>query len=250
MLTENQSHSCRRLCKLLTSCPALSLTKTFSSRYAESNTSKNTVGVVVGALRWRSLFRGLFQDSVKGVVCVVSNGFNQVFTLEVNGGSVTFIGFGDLHEKKFDDMMKSMTLNFSTDLFPFADNERAVYKIEVFPSSVLEPVFLTAKPAVYGAVLFVVFAFASLIFMAYDCFVESKQQLVAKSADQARALVNSLFPEVVGERLIEEQTVGHADDARLNPLGLISRATSGTSDLVNSAVPIAGEWLEILHEVV
>lgn len=202
------------------------------------------VGVVTAAVRWRSLFGNLFQEATSGVLCVVGNSFGQVFTLEVNGDDVVFVGFGDHHDSKYDKMVEKRLIYFKDVSETLGDSDHATYTVDIYPSEVLEPLFLTAKPAIYGSILFTVFAFTSVVFLAYDCFVETRQQVVANSADQARALVNSLFPEVVGNRLIEEQRLQNSSGPG-HALSLFGGVHTGKIDPNISTVPIAGELLAI-----
>jgi hypothetical protein len=57
-------------------------------------------------------------------------------------------------------------------------------------------------------VICAIFVFTSLIFIAYDCLVERRQKLVLTTAIKSDAIVDSLFPSNVKERLYRGDEVG------------------------------------------
>ena len=56
-----------------------------------------------------------------------------------------------------------------------------------------------------------VFLFAISVFFMYDFFVERRQTKVMLTATQSSAIVNSLFPANVRDRLMEEQNINEKD---------------------------------------
>jgi hypothetical protein len=181
---------------------------------------------------WTSFTNNAFPESEVGIVCVFKNSMDQEFTIRVDGKESVFLGMGDYHDSKYDQMAVTSPL-FS----PTTSNTSTIqHSITVYPSKLLEPRYLTAKPAIYASVVFIAFTFAFFIFIGYDCFVEEKKRKITSTADNAQAVVDSLFPETVGKRLMEE--VGQNNDAQMkkNPLNFYNENGVG---LDRSTAPIA-----------
>lgn len=134
----------------------------------------------------------------------------QVFTIRVDGDESVFLGHGDAHDIEFDHMAITFPLFTSNN----SNTSTIQHSITVFPSKLLESKYLTAKPAIYASVVFITFTFAFFIFIGYDCFVSQQARQLATVADKAQAVVDSLFPETVGQRLMEE--VGQNNENQLN----------------------------------
>jgi hypothetical protein len=56
----------------------------------------------------------LLPEGVTGIVTVIRNTCNQSFTYEINGPEATYLGEGDLHETKYDDMETTVSFSFHT----------------------------------------------------------------------------------------------------------------------------------------
>lgn len=176
----------------------------FNSYNTFDSLNSDIVGVLSSSFPWRSFTDGSFPETEVGIFCVIENTVGQTLTFRVDGSETIFIGFGDLHEKAYSDMGISKSL-FSSES---SDTVSIEYSMTVYPSKMLEPRYLTAKPAIYASVVFIVFTFAFFIFIGYDCFVEQNQKKISAAADQAQAVVDSLFPEEVGQRLMQEAGQG------------------------------------------
>ena len=61
----------------------------------------------------------------------------------------------------------------------------------------------TAQFVVWVSLLFVVVFL--LIFIAYDCYVERRQKLVMKTAVQSSAIVSSMLPSNLRDRILLEE---------------------------------------------
>lgn len=49
-----------------------------------------------------------------------------------------------------------------------------------------------------------IFIFAAFVFLTYDCFVEQRQRLVMRNALRSGAIVSSMFPKEIQQRIEEE----------------------------------------------
>jgi hypothetical protein len=68
-------------------------------------------------------------------------------------------------------------------------------------------------PAVVVSIIVLVFFFTILLFMIYDRLVERRQALVLQKALQSTAIVSSLFPKNVRERIMNSVGNGGKDQA-------------------------------------
>jgi hypothetical protein len=73
-----------------------------------------------------------------------------------------------------------------------------------YPSSELESLYMTNKSMVYALVMVGVFMFSVILFLAYDCTVERRQQIVMNTAEKSTAVLSSLFPGTVRDRILHE----------------------------------------------
>ena len=58
-------------------------------------------------LHWGGLFVDLLPRNAVGIFAVFENTCNQTFTYRIDGSNAKNLGLGDLHDPKYDGMMKS-----------------------------------------------------------------------------------------------------------------------------------------------
>jgi len=63
--------------------------------------------------------------------------------------------------------------------------------------------YLSNDPITYTLVVVLVFVLTSLVFILYDVLVQKRQTVVMKSAVSANAVVSSLFPSSVQQRMLQ-----------------------------------------------
>jgi hypothetical protein len=130
---------------------------------------------------------------------------------------ISYIIAQDLHEAKYTDLgVRSLPLETGTiadgtgDGLQFHDYE-CKYEISVYPSSTFAETYQSSTPAIITFAVAIVFALAILMFFIYDRLVERRQRLVLNKAVQSTAIVSSLFPKNVRDRLLE--TANQRDNA-------------------------------------
>jgi class 3 adenylate cyclase len=92
------------------------------------------------------------------------------------------------------------------DLFPPSSGTCHQYRFRLHPTVTLKQQFVTNRPAYLQGGIAMVFLFTCAIFIAYDCLVERRNRILVASAQQTRAIVNSLFPSTVRDRLYAEHS--------------------------------------------
>lgn len=135
------------------------------------------------------------------------------FTYRLDGSEARVVGFGDLHDAKF----KSWARDASITLPSLSDGSatgipvdgRCSYRVHIYPSQELYDQYNTDQPLIITGIIAIVFLFAIFMFMLYDRIVEHRQKIVLEKAAQSTAIVSSLFPKNVRERLMEENAKGN-----------------------------------------
>jgi hypothetical protein len=172
--------------------------------------NRNVSGLIITTIFWRLLLADILPNSVQGVVCVLSNSLNESVTYQINGRDVVFLGTGDQHDTKYDDMVywRDIGEYLAERAGPRTESYTSVgldtgytsYTIHVYPSQTMEGTYMTSDPLVYAVIVAFIFVFTSLCFLAYDRLVEKVMDTAVKST----AVVSSLFPEAVHERLFAD----------------------------------------------
>jgi Adenylate and Guanylate cyclase catalytic domain len=75
------------------------------------------------------------------------------------------------------------------------------YRISLYASDEMKAEFVTNNPMMFSIVIVSIFMFTILIFLSYDCWVELRQRRLLKVAQQSSAVLTSLFPSNVRDRL-------------------------------------------------
>jgi class 3 adenylate cyclase len=180
--------------------------------------SRKLVGLLTCVIYWRTYFVNLLSENADGIVVVLENNCNQKYTYEIRGANASYVGPGDLHDAKYD------RLEVVTEESAFLQVDEAarnwegncLYSIRVYPSKELEEYYNTNDPLTYATVMALVFVVTSVVFLLYDCLVERRQRVVMDSAAASTAIVSSLFPKSVRERLMHKEEQSLKDKATGN----------------------------------
>lgn len=168
------------------------------------------VGIIVATMYWRSLIHNILPQGSNGIQVVFKMCSDDFFTYQIQGPAVVYDGVGDFHNKKYDSLALNVTLN---DLGNFSTMRNAGYSgaplisdfcnftIQLYPSDVMKAAYTTNNPIIFTIVAIVIFAFTSLVFFLYDIMVERRQDTVMKTAVRSTAIVSSLFPSDVRDRI-------------------------------------------------
>ncbi|KAL3925957.1 MAG: hypothetical protein SGILL_000058 [Bacillariaceae sp.] len=116
----------------------------------------------------------------------------------------------DLHDPRFDEsevpsgllQTGNNTADGTRRGLPFS-SQGCHYSISIYPTQVFVENYNTPLPAIVLSVIVFVFVFTILLFIFYDRLVEYRQSLVLKRAVQSTAIVSSLFPKNVRDRLMQ-----------------------------------------------
>lgn len=190
---------------------------------------QQVTGFIGFEIDWvRTLSGGL--NGGPGTTVVLQNSCNQKQTFELRHGNATYIGEGDQHDERYTHMKMSTDLmsfrrywneneRAETPVKVFADQEAAiqvasnetrlrelgicVYYMDIYPIEDYENQYKTFAPQTYVLVVVAVFGCVGLLFITYDILVERRQNHVMANAAKSKALIKSLFPAVVRDRLFQ-----------------------------------------------
>ena len=172
------------------------------------HSSRKIVGFFKVEISWEFFLQNLLPDGTNGVHVVVWNSCDQGVTYELNGPVATFLGAGDLHDPAYESMVVSETFDplgiFSKQTG--SESSGCSYELRVYPSRAYELQYESSQPAIYTTIGVLVFVFTTIVFLIYDCFVRRRQQKMVITAKRSNAIVNSLFPANVRDRLLEKDT--------------------------------------------
>jgi len=164
-------------------------------------------GVVSATIYWRDLLENSNPEKVDGMHVVIENTCNQTFTYTWSKSELVYLGEGDLHEDVLGSGGLSIPLPESgiySERHSSADDCK--YTIHAYPSSAMLDFFKRSEPnpGTFAAIAITIFIFTSMVFIFYDCLVERRQRKVYSSAVRNNAIVSSLFPKNVRDRLYKE----------------------------------------------
>lgn len=173
------------------------------SDFTENAQVVGTLGVLAG---WEYYFMNVLPDHVKGIDVVVDDSCNKAYTFRISGETVTISGEGDLHDRGFDSQRSSFTLGGTVDDedADFVTVEGCSYEVDIYPTKELEDEYLSTRPMFYAVAVAVIFVFTAFVFLAYDWAVQLRQNKVLKTATRTQAIVSSLFPKNVQERIFKD----------------------------------------------
>ena len=172
--------------------------------------NRTAMGVLTATVHWASYFRGILPSSIQGVIVVLENSCNDTYTYQIDGEDVIPIGAGDLHNPNFDAYVQStefsdhLKIEDGTIGGLTLNQDQCRYSIHVYPSDTFYNDYYTSTPNFITLAVGIIFVFTVAMFFVYDRLVERRQKLVLRTATQSTAIVSSLFPEKVRERLMQE----------------------------------------------
>lgn len=197
------------------------------------NENRRVIGVMSVTTSFRRIyFDNVLPDNVLGIIAVVANTCGGQYTYEVDGPNAKGLNFSDMHDSRYDSLKRqSETLGKDTTIADGSVNGTGFdascqYYVEVFPSQVsytrilynyltffltflflqrqkFEDEYVTPLPLYVTLAVAGVFLITILVFFMFNRLVEKRQDMVLEKAAHSTAIVSSLFPKQVRNRLLE-----------------------------------------------
>ena len=142
-----------------------------------------------------------------GIVVDIEGSCGSSFSYVLNGPDAVY--FGDGAQSRALDVRSNFT-------FPFAENthhngnDKALsgshceYFINVIATTSFESTYYTSGPAIFASVVVLTFIFTACVFALYDFYVYRRQTKLLNTAERTNAIVSSLFPKDVRDRIMAE----------------------------------------------
>ncbi|KAL3912900.1 MAG: hypothetical protein SGILL_006704 [Bacillariaceae sp.] len=174
------------------------------------------VAMTASSFYFGTLLSGILPSGQDGLVSVIANDCSdslapQVFTYEINGENATYLGEGDLHDGTF--TSDAISVNFSDLSEYMVEDDYAGlpiassycnWNITVYPSETMEEKYRSNDPIIFTYSVIAIFLITSLCFLGYDKLVAERQNEVLRSAEKSNAIISSLFPSNIRDRLFVE----------------------------------------------
>lgn len=174
----------------------------------------SVVAFLVVTLTWDVVLQDVVHEGAQPLVCVLRNACGQVYSYEVVGHEVNFLGEGDYHSKIYDSM--GVTSDFAVTTDASLLTSLCNFTMHIYPTKTMEDNSNTNMPVYITLAVISMFAFTTLIFLLYDLLVQRQQSTLAATAMKTTAILGSLFPQEVHERLFNS-TMGPNDNAHSAP---------------------------------
>lgn len=207
-----------------------------------NDAESDIIGFIVAVIPWGQFFENIIQDGQNGVFAVLEESCGNAFTYKVDGGNATFFGVGDLHDQAYDSIKRSTKfVAHDGDLTGISGlSDHCQYTINVYPSEEYEQEYESNKPILFTICVLLVFVFTSLIFVLYDCLVQRRQHKVNAMAVKSNAIVTSLFPAKIRDKLYNQEP-GEQKKAAKNPFKRGGNVLDAAAGLTNHKLCNSGQ---------
>jgi hypothetical protein len=166
------------------------------------------LGFLSAVIPWDHHFSNVLPAGTRRLDVEVEDTCGSAFTYTVEGPSVSFLGYGLLHDRKYD------SLSIHSDFADFASlkgtgavlngTSSCDYTISVFATDEFKSAYESEKPVLYTIAVVLVFFFTAVVFLIYDWLVSRRQNKIMGIAKQTTEIVSSLFPKNVQQRILAE----------------------------------------------
>jgi hypothetical protein len=184
---------------ILTTAVALPVFKDFDPQ-------ARIVGTMAAAIPWSTLFETNLVEETPAITVVMSSSTcNEIFTFEVAGNTVEFLGEADLHDPTYDDLfVEGLYANKYNPATPNSMHQYCIYNMTVYPTKSFEEQYTSYEPLYYALVVVAVFVFTALAFLVFDCVMQQQHNKLAAIARRQNKIMSSLFPTAIKRRLMEQ----------------------------------------------
>ncbi|CAB9507461.1 Receptor-type guanylate cyclase gcy [Seminavis robusta] len=165
------------------------------------------VSIITFTTAWDASMRNLLPDNVNGILCVIKNTCDQVFTYEVNGNDAFYLGDVDIHDPKYDDLEVMVDLSLHTHQDFSTTPGHCKYSMHIYPTDTFKKEYATQMPETFAVTVAATFALVAIVFFVYDYLVQRSNKELTKQAARSDRLVSSLFPRGIKEMILEQQDI-------------------------------------------
>lgn len=163
-----------------------------------TDTNKTIVGLISGVINWDTILSFSVPGHVEGILAVLRserNNVEQFYTFQFEGGDASFVGLGDLHDKRYDFSRRTIVVS------PYSGSTN--YTLFVYSSDSFEEEYYTMGPTIACVISVLVVVVTSFIFIAYDALmnrrareselvIQTRQQFVRFISHEIRTPINTI----------------------------------------------------------
>jgi len=215
--------------------------------------NSEVVGTLTAAIAWDASMRNLLPKNVRGIYCVIRNNCDQSYSYEIDGEDAVYQGEGDGHDSKYNDMKHSVNLSLGSHPDFEKVGGHCMYTMSIYPTSTFESPYVTSMPKLYAAAVAFTFVMVVIVFLVYDIMVYRRNEKLIMNAAKSNAIVSSVFPVNIRDRLIgnkhsrrrQSEVKGSLTSSLTNFVaGLSSDQKSLENYSVDDSEPLADLFLE------
>eukprot|EP00934_Nitzschia_sp_Nitz4_P003528 Nitzschia sp. Nitz4//scaffold24_size164493//84634//88676//NITZ4_002330-RA/size164493-augustus-gene-0.260-mRNA-1//1//CDS//3329544120//3518//frame0 len=211
----------------LTSAPFINILAPVFFDITGAEGGSELAGFLTAVADFDTLFDNLLPGSTPPLYLVVSNSCGQVLTYMIAGTDVDLLSNSeDVHDTQYDKYEFTSDLQLSSESLGSTDPNGyyCVFEISVYPTTEFYESYATQRPrTIYIGVIVIAF-FTAGVFMTYDYFVTRRQKQAERQAALSGAIVSSLFPEQVRERLLQNKLLQEQQEKKRGK-GSIEKST-------------------------
>lgn len=217
---------------------------------SESNATDIVANLAL-IVSWEMYLAFLTHNHMQGVEYVVQNSCGQSFTIDVqDDGSLGNFTVGDHHDDIYQDMVGVIPLlSFMKSHYNYSyveddgdtNNETmtavttksgtiqqaCAYELRVYPTQQLRNEYKSKTVGVTTGVIIASFLVILLVFWMRDAYYRARKAEIIKSVEKSNAIIASLFPSTVRDRLFGDGNSNNNDGASQGSRGSKSRRSFG-----------------------
>lgn len=170
------------------------------------------VGVLHAQVEWQGILSTFLLNETKQenteVVAVLRSSCanDNLHTYRVQPNQVAYDSLGDGHDPGYDDqhVFTSFYEFQSDETTPFVSGH-CFYSFHLYPTRAMHDIYEDSFPTHVTIAVAVVFGAVAMAFLVYDHFVGKRQNKIIHAAARSQAIVASVFPAAVRDRIMEQQ---------------------------------------------
>ena len=188
-------------------------------------TTRQMTGIYLSLLRWDWMLTDALHLGTEPVVVVLKNTCGEdMYTYLVQGMDAIFVGLGDGHDDHYDsDEIISPVKHLHGVTEPGGDT--CDFFLHVYPTKEFRVSFTSDQAIVFTTIVGLAFGITALFFFYYVRIVQRRQSKVMATAARTNAIVTSLFPSNVRDRIMKD-----AEDAVNNNKEMVAPFLPGMGD--------------------
>ena len=208
------------------------------------STKDDVVGIFSLFMPWHAYFENRIPEGTEPIALVLLSTCNETYTYTVEGPTVTYEGPSDMHDTLYDENVEEQEFDPYKQLLAASDivigdtstsggdgdssEGTCKWTVRLYPSDEFRQSYEDDQAIIFTVGVGFIFGLVVVCFITYDCCVERRQEKSMTTAAKSNAIISSLFPAQVRDRLLQNS----ADDPN-DPNGASSDAAQKAANMLN-----------------